>query len=204
MPSERSDNIRIVCARQFAKIDVAIGSFSEALDKLGKTNERVIRIEESTKGLWKELRDDVMPELRQVPRDVRDALDQQRRDTATAFDTHRRDMVAALDKHAADCPARTKAMRRATGQNGTRSDPPPTGRIDLEPAQPVVQPRRSLLPASPVAIRWLVYIGLVIGGAIAGLATAFGVEIGLPDRAPAATDHDDERSSAPARPAFPR
>jgi len=210
MPDHDND-IRVSCAKRFATIDGSINSFEQALRQFQLTNERVVRTEESVRGLWKELREDVMPELKQVPRDVREALDQQRRDTATALDTHRRDMVEALDKHASDCPARTKAMRRATGQNGTTSDPPPTGRIELEPAPPVAQPRRSLLPVSPVAIRWLIYIGLIIGGAIAGLATAFGVELGLPDRAPAATatDHDGKPPAAPAdarpaRPAFPR
>jgi hypothetical protein len=197
---EHDDDIRISCAKRFATIDANVDGFKTALQQFSQTNDRVTRTEESVKGLWKELREDIMPELRQVPRDVRAALEQQRRD-----------MTDALDKHAADCPARTKAMRRASGQNGSTSTPPPTQPVALDPALPVAQPRRSLLPVSPVTIRWLLYLGLVIGGAIAGLAAAFGIDLGLPGRTPpaAAAPAEGEAPAGiaparPPRPTFPR
>jgi len=110
-----------------------------------------------------------MPELKAIPRDVRESLERQRNE-----------IKAGLDQHAKECPARIKAMKRAVDHDSgdhvnpfsTRGES--TGQVDTTAAS-ALRPRLSIMPISQTLVRWLLYLGLVIGSAIATLATTLGI-----------------------------
>lgn len=93
------------CTQSFDRINItmqhAVETMRNVAAELKTTREMQIRQEESTKGLWAELRNDVIPELKKLPSEAR----------------------AALDAHKAECPALQKAMARARGEAVPASDP---------------------------------------------------------------------------------
>lgn len=93
------------CTQSFAEINTtmrhAVETMREVATELKTTREQQIRLDGSTKGLWAELRNDVIPELKKIPDEAR----------------------AALATHIAECPARQKAMARARGEAVPPSDP---------------------------------------------------------------------------------
>lgn len=141
------------CASNFASIksslqnvDKSLERFDRKLDgvtsELNEARRHLARQEENNRGLWKEIREDVMPELRSIPAAARDAI----------------------DRHAADCPARQKALRRARGERTPDSDPAiDTRRIRVGPHSEVARHSNGDVTMP----RRLLYLAIGLGAAVA-------------------------------------
>jgi len=140
------------CEGNFRSISQALhsvsGELAQTTTTLRETRDDSIRQQEQMKSLWKELREDIMPQLRAIPEKA----------------------DAALSAHAEGCPARQKAMARARGEAVPDSDPAiDTRRINL-PArgEPV-----SSEQGGYVIPRVVLWVGATIGIAIAVAGWAY-------------------------------
>lgn len=139
-PRDSENEIRPECGVVFKSFETAIGNFQSTLERHGEKvtilGERIARQEETTRGLWHELRDDVHPALRDLPNAIRDAV----------------------KTHADDCLSRKRTVAKASRTSHT---PPRGSRRPTEPKNVLGIPTVTLF-------KWLLYLGLLIGGIIAG------------------------------------
>lgn len=143
------------CKASFESIHTAVTKMTDTMvgvqSSVNGMGERLARQEETTRSLWKELREDVSPSIRQLP-----------------------DRISrSIREHKVDCPAHGKVMAKAM------SDSDQTIPIPNQLSQYATEPRKTIFSVPPASIiKWLFYIGLIIGGILAGVA---GTSIALPN-----------------------
>ncbi|MCP4568977.1 MAG: hypothetical protein GY841_15485 [FCB group bacterium] len=161
--SHDTDPLRTECAVKFAKSDTIVEGFTEAIKEFRKSRleseKRLTAVEASTKSAWHELRNDVIPDLKQIPEQVRTELKQIRNEISDAMVQHKN-----------DCPAYANAMDRARRHIKTT---PPSGSFR--------KPKSDEKFFTNTRLKWLVYLGFIFGGAIAGAGVTLGYWQGVPE-----------------------
>ncbi len=104
LPGDDQSELKPQCAATFAAIETTIRMVNTEIrglrDDVQEMGRSQSSLDTSTKGLWHEIRDELRPDVKELP-----------------------DRIAgAVNGHATDCPARRRAMKRAEsdGDSGVR------------------------------------------------------------------------------------